>query len=76
MTTKFFTVDAQDPDLGGQLLPGVKLRVSKRTFAQIAAERFQALQAEGVAFRSTQTQGVDALQGRALLEAAARAKLA
>jgi len=78
MSTKFFTVDAQDPEIGG--LPGVKLRVSKRTLAQIAAERFQALQAEGVVFGADRAEtssapAVDAQQGRALFEVAARAKL-
>ena len=75
MSGKFYTVDAQNPEVGGQLLPGVKLRVSRRTFAQVAAERFQALQAEAVAFAPAAAPSVDAVQTQVLYEAAARSKL-
>jgi len=39
----FVALEAVDPVEARRLLPGVKLQVSRRTFAQVAAEKFRGL---------------------------------
>jgi hypothetical protein len=41
LTTKFVPLEELDPDAARRLPPGVHLRVSVRTFAQVAAERLR-----------------------------------
>lgn len=67
---KFVPLEALDPVAAKHLLPGVKLQVSRRTFAQIAAEKYNALQARGVAFAASSAQSIDSEQARILRAAA------
>lgn len=70
--SKFVALEELDPEAARNLLPGVRLRVSRRTFAEVAAERFRDLQAgPGVTSDATRLSPLTAEQGRLLFAMAA-----
>jgi hypothetical protein len=43
ISDKFVPLEELNPEAARQLLPGIRLHVSRRTFAQVAAEKFHAI---------------------------------
>jgi hypothetical protein len=43
ISDKFVPLEQLNPEAARQLLPGVRLHLSRRTFAQVAAEKFNAI---------------------------------
>lgn len=57
VSSKFAPLEDIDPERARSLLPGLNLQVSKRTFGQIAAAKFNA--ARGVALPAGEPIGVE-----------------
>jgi hypothetical protein len=70
LSTNFALLEELDPRAAARLLPGVRLMVSKRTFAQIAAEKYAEMKAREVA--ASPAAPIDAAQAD-LVRAAAMA---
>jgi hypothetical protein len=66
------TVQEFDPNAARQLPPGIALRISRRTFAQVAAQRCEEIQG-GLCVTSGTLRELTMEQGRALFAAAAAA---
>lgn len=75
---KFVQLADIDPVAAMQLLPGVKLQISRRTFAQIAAVKFDTLKAQNVTVAKSLEPSIDKEQAQivhaAAMVAAVRSK--
>lgn len=69
---KFISFETLDPVAAQHLLPGVKLQVSRRTFAEIAAQKFTVLKARQAA---SPTPAIDLNEAREVHAAALAAPL-
>lgn len=71
----FVPLEQLDPAAAKQLLPGVRLQVSRRTFAQVAADKLHAANTAVNGFASSPSAGVTPDQAQLVRQAAMAASL-